>query len=203
MTTTQSTTERAQETASAAADEGRHVAGVAKDEAAAVASEAVDHARNLVGDAVGQLGDQVNEQTRTQRDRLVGSLRTLGDDLERMAGQGGTSGLATDLAREVADRSRALGARLDGREPAELLDDVRRFARNRPGVFLLGALAAGVVAGRVLRGAKDGTSSGPSTTPSTPSFADPAPTTSLHTDAPMGTPAAGYGERGTLGEERP
>jgi len=41
---------------------------------------------------------------------------------------------------------------------------VRGFARRRPGTFLLGALAAGIVAGRLARGAKDGSSS--STSPS-------------------------------------
>ena len=230
MTTSQTTTERAQDAASTAADEGRHVAGVAKDEATTVASEAVDHARNLVGDAVTQISDQVGEQSRTQRDRLTGTLQSLGDDLEKMATNSGASGLATDLAREIADRAHAISSHLDGREPGELLDDVRNFARNRPGTFLLGALAAGVVAGRLARGAKDGAeaASATSTTPAapepqtpsayadpapstpsfadpapaTPSFADPTPTSSIDAEASMGTPAAGYGERGTLGEDR-
>jgi hypothetical protein len=61
----------------------------------------------------------------------------------------------------MSDRARQVGARLDGREPQELLDDVRGFARRRPGTFLLGSLAAGVLVGRLLRGAKDaGGSSG-------------------------------------------
>ena len=64
-------------------------------------------------------------------------------------------GLAADLAQEVADRARSLSRHLDQREPGELLDDVRRFARQRPGTFLLGALAAGVIAGRLLRGTRD------------------------------------------------
>ena len=40
---------------------------------------------------------------------------------------------------------------LENRRPEELLDDVKRFARQRPGVFVLGALGAGFLAGRVLR----------------------------------------------------
>lgn len=221
MTTSQTTTERAQDAASTAADEGRHVAGVAREEAASVASEAVDHARNLVGDAVHQISDQVGEQSRSQRDRLSGTLQSLGDDLEKMATDSGASGLAADLAREVAERAHAISAHLDGREPGELLDDVRSFARNRPGTFLLGALAAGVVAGRLARGVKDGAeaASGASVTPAAPAAdmsgqdftTDPPrpatspgqPTIEPQTVAPMGTPAAGYGERGTLGEDLP
>ena len=155
MTTTSSAQERTQEAASTAASEGKHVGAVAKDEASTIASEAVSQARNVVGDAVRQASDQAGEQTRQQRDRLTGTLRSIGDDLDKMAGQA-DSGIASDLAREAAQRAHAVSQHLDGREPGELLDDVRRFARERPGTFLLGALGAGVVAGRLLRGTKDG-----------------------------------------------
>jgi hypothetical protein len=56
----------------------------------------------------------------------------------------------------VSDRVRALGTYLEGREPGDLLGDARDFARRRPGTFLLGALAAGVVAGRMFRATADG-----------------------------------------------
>jgi uncharacterized protein YjbJ (UPF0337 family) len=151
MTTTPSTKERAQETASTAADQSKHVAGVAKDEARHVADEAKLQARGLMNDAM----TQVNEQSRSQRDRLVGTLQTVSDDLEQMASQGGRSGMATDLARQIAGKTRDLSTHLDGREPSDLLDDVRDFARRRPGMFLAGALAAGVIAGRLARGAKE------------------------------------------------
>ena len=145
--------DRAQQTASTAADEGRHVAGVAAGEAKGVAAEAAQQARSVVGDAVGQAKGQLEGQSRDQKDRLAGTLSTFSDDLDRMSESG--SGLAADLAHEVADRARSLSRHLDMREPNELLDDVRRYARQRPGTFLLGALAAGVVAGRLLRGTKD------------------------------------------------
>jgi hypothetical protein len=150
-----SATERAQHAASTAGEQGQHVAGVAADEARSVAGEAAQQVRGIADQARGQVRDQLDEQSRTQRDRVVGTLGTLGDDLHRMA-DGADSGLATDLAREVADRVQGVARHLDGREPSDLLDDVRRFARQRPGTFLLGALAAGVVVGRVARGARDG-----------------------------------------------
>ena len=147
--------EQTKQAAGTAADEGKHVAGVAQGEAQRVASEAKSQARDLLS----QAGSQVDEQSRTQRDRLVGTLSSFGEDLEKMAA-GSEGGLAADVARQVADRARSLSSHLDGREPRELLDDVRGFARRRPGTFLLGALAAGVVAGRLTRGAKDAQSSG-------------------------------------------
>lgn len=151
------TKDKAQETATTAADQTKHVAGTAKDEAANVAGTAAEQARNVIGDAKQQVTTQVSEQATTQRDKLSETLRTLGDDLQQMAqGQGPAQGLATDLAQEVSDRVRALGGHLENREPNQLLDDARDFARRRPGTFLIGALAAGVVAGRLFRATADG-----------------------------------------------
>jgi hypothetical protein len=137
------------ETSSSTTDEGMKVAGAAAEEARKVAGEAKDQVRRLVDES----RDQVHDQATTQRDRLVDTLRTFGDDLDAMASQGEASGLAAQVARQVADRARSFGSSLDGREPRELLDDLRGVARRRPGLFLLGALTAGVVAGRLARGA--------------------------------------------------
>jgi len=143
--------DQAKEAAGTAAEQGKHVAGTAADEAKNVGQEAKAQASNLLGEAKSQ----VDEQARSQRDRLVSTLRTFGDDIEKMAnGEQTGGGMAQDLARQVADRAREFSSRMDGREPTELLDEVRAFARRRPGAFLFGALAAGVVAGRVTRGAK-------------------------------------------------
>ena len=145
--------EQARQAAGTAADEGRHVAGVAQGEAQRVASEARYQVRGLVGQATSQ----VEDQSRTQLGRLAELLRSFSEDLERMAGQ--AEGPASGLAQEVAERARGLSSQLQGREPRELLEEVRGFARRKPGVFLGSALVAGVVAGRLTRGAKDAQSS--------------------------------------------
>lgn len=142
--------DQAKQAAGTAADQGKHVAGVAQGEAQKVASEAKSQVQNLLSQATSQ----VDEQSRTQKNRLVETLRTLSDDLEKMASQS-EGGMAANLAREAADRTRGLSSTLDNREPQDLLDEVRSYARRKPGTFLLGALLAGVVAGRVTRGAKD------------------------------------------------
>lgn len=163
MTTQQlrETTENAAQTAS---EEGRHLAGVAADEAKSVAADAQAQARHLLDDA----RSTVEEQSRTQLESLVSTLQVFADDLEKMArGEGPGSGLARDVVQEVGDRAKALSDQVRGREPSELLDQARTFARRRPGTFLLGALAAGVVAGRVARGAKDAQGSSSSTTGTT------------------------------------
>jgi hypothetical protein len=156
--------DQAKQAAGTAADQGKHVAGVAQGEAQKVAGEAKSQVQNLLSQATSQ----VDEQSRTQKSKLVETLRTLGDDLEKMASQS-EGGMAANLAREVADRTHSISSTLDNREPTELLDEVRAFARRKPGTFLLGALVAGIVAGRVTRGAKDAKSgsagSGQSTGP--------------------------------------
>ena len=136
-------------TAEQAKDQAKHVAGIATDEAKSVAGDVRAQARGLLDET----RNQVQDQSRVQRDRLVETLRTFGDDLDSMAEQRG--GLASDAARELANRTRSFSQQLDGREPADLLDDLRAFARRRPGMFLAGALVSGVVVGRLLRGARD------------------------------------------------
>lgn len=184
----------AQAAAQTATDEGRHLAGVAADEAKGVAADAQAQARHLLDDA----RSTVEEQSRTQLESLVSTLQGFADDLEKMArGDGPGSGLAHDLVQEVGDRAKSLSDQVRGREPSELLDQARSFARRRPGTFLLGALAAGVVAGRVARGAKDApsTPSGTAATGSTPP--PPVAPTPEATSAPPGTavgdPLAGIG----------
>jgi gas vesicle protein len=140
--------EQAKQAAGTAAEETRHVAGVAQGEAQKVASEATSQVRGLVS----QASSQVQEQSRTQLSRLAETLQSYGEDLEKMAAQ--SDGPASGLAQEAAERTRGLASHLQNREPSDLVDDLRSFARRRPGTFLLGALAAGVVAGRLTRGAK-------------------------------------------------
>lgn len=150
-------TDKAKEAASTAADQGKQVAGTAKEEVQNVAGTAKEQARNVVGDTVKQVQSQVGSQATSQRDKLSETLRTFGDDLEKMVqGEGSGSGIAADIAREVSDRVRSISSQIENREPADLLDDVRSFARRKPGVFLLGALVAGVAAGRVFRATADG-----------------------------------------------
>lgn len=202
------TAERAQAAASTAADESKHVAGVAQGEAAKVASEATAQVKSLAGEATTQVTEQVSDQTKQQRDKLVSTLGTLGDDLDQMA-ERSDGGLASDVAREVAGHTRSFTSYLDGREPGELLDDVRDFARRKPGTFLLGALVAGVVAGRLARGVKDaagGPGSGEPAVPTAPAptfgsqptgDAVPEPytpaTTAQPYAAPTGDPLSGFG----------
>ncbi|WP_370615170.1 hypothetical protein [Mumia sp. Pv 4-285] len=178
--------ENAQAAAATAADESRRVGSVAKDEAANVVGEAKDQAANLIDQARTEL----DEQSHVQRDRLVRTLRSFTDDLDQMTDRA-EPGMAANLARQTSGRVRDLTDVLERREPVELLDDVRDFARRRPGTFLLGALAAGVVAGRLVRGAKaaNGSDDRTSTTDVAPVYED-TDVAPVYEDVAAQTPAA-------------
>jgi hypothetical protein len=53
----------------------------------------------------------------------------------------------------LATKAREVSTFLGDHEAGELIEEVRQFARRRPGTFLLGAAVTGVIAGRLTRGA--------------------------------------------------
>lgn len=132
-----------------AGEAGGQVAQAATQQAREVASETAQQARSVLDNGVGQL----RQQAREGQQKVTSGLRTLADELRGMAKKGGQSGIAGDLVREASDRAHGAAAWLERREPSDLLEEVRDFARQRPGTFLLGAALAGVVAGRLTRGA--------------------------------------------------
>jgi hypothetical protein len=130
---------------------GQRVADTASDQATQVAREARRQARDLFG----QAREQATEQARTTQKHAAEGLRSLAGELHEMAESGGGHGPATGLAEEAADRLGGLAEWLDRRQPGDLVEEVRRLGRRRPGAFLLGAAAAGVLAGRLTRGTVD------------------------------------------------
>jgi hypothetical protein len=169
--------------ASEAAEQGKQAAGqvaqTAAEQAQEVTQVAAQQARDLVGEARGHLIRQAGEQHRN----VVQNLRSLSSELGSMLDGSQQQGTATELVGQARSRVDGVADWLDRREPGQLLDEVRDFARRRPGAFLVGALAAGVVAGRLTRGAvavhtDDGSSgAGGSGTQTVPAAS--APTTTI------------------------
>ena len=124
------------------------VAGTAKEQAGQVAGTAKEQA----GQLVSQTRDQLSEQAMSQRDRAIGGVRSLSEEMRAMA-DSGQSGMGSQLVRQGADITEQIADFLEQREPAELVDELRSLARRRPGAFLLGAAIAGVAVGRLTRGA--------------------------------------------------
>ena len=132
-----------------AADAASEVKEVAKGEVSNVASEAKYQTRNLVDQTRTELrGQAINQQS-----QLAAKLQGWSSELGSMASRSDQSGQMTDLASEAARRGGEIAHWLDTHEPADVLEEVRRFARRRPVAFLALAAAAGLVAGRLTRGA--------------------------------------------------
>ena len=130
-----------------AADSAQTVAETAKTEAAHVAAEVKTNARDLLHQAKSDLTDQAG----AQQQKVAEGLRSVSSELHSMAAASDQPGVATDLVRQAAERSSAVASWLDGRDPGSLLTEVKSFARQRPGTFLLLAAGAGVLAGRLSR----------------------------------------------------
>jgi uncharacterized protein YjbJ (UPF0337 family) len=125
------------------------VADVAKSEVSNVVGEAKYQVRNFVDQTRSQLRGQVTNQ----QSQLASTLNGWASELGSMASKSDDSGPMTDLAQEGSRRVGEISHWLENHEPSDLLDEVKRFARRRPVTFLALAAAAGVVAGRVTRGA--------------------------------------------------
>ncbi len=151
------TTNTMKEHAEEAKDAGLQIAASAKDEGMAVVEESRRQAADLMREATSQL----HEQAGAQKGKAVEGLRALGDQLQSMA-SGTEGGPAADLAHQASGKVSQFADWLDQNDPGTVVEELRNLARRKPGTFLLGALAAGVVAGRITRGVQGATSNGSS-----------------------------------------
>jgi hypothetical protein len=140
--------EEAADVARTAKGSAQNVAQTAKSEAANVASEAKSSAQDLLHQAKSGLTSQAG----TQQQKAAEGIRTISSQLQSMADAPDQQGVASDLIRQAAKRSESVASWLENKQPGDLLGEVQRFARNKPGTFLLLAAGAGVLAGRLTRG---------------------------------------------------
>jgi hypothetical protein len=174
-----------------AADSAQTVAETAKTEASNVAAEVKTNARDLLHQAKSDL----TEQAGTQQQKVADGLRSVSNELHSMAAASDQPGVATDLVRQAAERSSAVASWLDGRDPGSLLTEVKSFARQRPGTFLLLAAGAGVLAGRLSRGLSAGApeTTGTTATPRVPDTGTAVPPPPVQMPAPE-TTTAGFAD---------
>jgi hypothetical protein len=139
--------DQASQVASDAASAGENVLGTAKEQAASVAGEVTTQAKDLFK----QTQSELVEQASSQQKRVASGLQSLSEELRSMADKSENGGVATDLVQQAAGRAGSVASWLDARDPGSLLDEVKNFARTRPGTFIGLAAVAGVVAGRLTR----------------------------------------------------
>lgn len=149
-----STTETAKEQAAAVGQEAKQSAGQ-------VAQTATEEVRNVAGEAksqaqslLSQVRDDVSIQAHDQQQRAAQGLHGLAGEFDQMA-QNSDSSMASGLVSQAAQRLGGVAGWLEDREPSDLLDDVKRYARRNPGTFLAICGLVGLVGGRLTRSLRD------------------------------------------------
>jgi cell division septum initiation protein DivIVA len=130
-----------------AKEKAANVAGTAKEQASNVASEVSDHAKQLFGQASSTLKDQAADQ----QQRAAGGLRTIGEQLGKMAENDDEQGITAKVVRDLSNRAGSVAEYLEGRDPGSLVEEVKSFAARRPGTFIAIAAGAGILAGRLTK----------------------------------------------------
>src|SRR5690242_13023153 len=140
----------ASETASDARQEAGAVAETVKDESKQLAQTAGEQTRTVMH----QVQDDVRERAGQEAGKVAEALHAASRQLSEMASAGQEqAGVLPAVAREGANASDRIASRLDEGGIDAIFADVRAWARRNPGTFIFGAVAAGFVAGRVVRNA--------------------------------------------------
>jgi hypothetical protein len=128
--------------------EAEKVGETAKEQVGQVAGEVGRQARNLLDETRSQLRSQAQEQT----DRISATLSDLANQLRGMADNApDPSSSVANLVGDGARRLEDFATHLQAGGLDSVVDDLKTMARRRPGAFLAGAAAAGVVVGRLFR----------------------------------------------------
>lgn len=134
-----------------AKEAGGRVAGTAKEGASRVGHEAKSQLRSLADTTTSELREQAGQQ----QQRAASGIRSVGDELRGMAANSEQQGVASEVVQQVADRAASVADWLDARDPGSLLNEVKQFARQRPGAFIAIAAGAGLLVGRLTRALVD------------------------------------------------
>lgn len=116
---------------------------------------------NQGGHSTGMV-DRVREtaaaQLTTQKTRATEALGSVAAALRQSSQPLRDNNQATlaDYAGKAADQLEQLSTRFRQRDLTELMDDVNRFARRQPALFVGAAFAAGALAARFLKSSPDG-----------------------------------------------
>lgn len=174
MSTSQgSTTEKAKDAANEAASQAREVGGHATQAGKEVTQTAKEGAQQVMQDVRTQgsqltqeakqqfhgiaqeTSSQLRDHASTQTDKAAQQLRSLSEHARAFAeGRTDEAGSFPQYAEQATQKLETFVQRLEDGGIDGAMDDIRTFARRKPGTFLLAAGAIGFLGGRVLRGAK-------------------------------------------------
>ena len=130
---------------------GQQIVGEAKVQVGRLNDEAQKQIHAVLDQAQAELGGRAAEQT----DKAAANLRGLAEEFHALAeGRTEEASRLIPYVRRAGDSASDYAARLETGGFAGIAEDLGNFARRRPALFLLGALAAGFATARLVRGAQ-------------------------------------------------
>jgi hypothetical protein len=137
----------------------------------------------LAADAKHQLREQANAQAT----KVADSMRRLSAEFRALSeGRVQEAGSVREYAQQATSKLDQFAGQIDERGFEGLVDDLQRFARRRPGAFLLGAMGAGFLAGRLFRSVRDEQQEQSADTTASAGTTASVGTTAAGLSAPMG-----------------
>jgi uncharacterized protein YjbJ (UPF0337 family) len=186
--------------AEVAKDTVKHVAAETEQHVGELAREAWGQAREVMGRATGAARTQADQQTA----RAASGLMSLSDQLRALSdGRSAEAGDLGQYAGKAGEQLARFSRRLEAGGIQGLFDDISRFARRRPGQFVLLAAGAGFIAGRAVR-AGQAAAKNPQDQSDVSSSAVPyEPDPGSRDAVPLGASAGGGGSEGDSGVAAP
>ncbi|MCM3511078.1 hypothetical protein [Rothia sp. P100] len=135
-----------------AVSSGERVLDTAKNKAEDVKEEVAYQAQDLIGQVRADLQKYVGPQ----QQRLAATIRNISDEINALSqGQQPQTSYVTGLLGNASGYVDTVATSIEQKDSQELINDVRRFAARKPGLFLAAALGVGLLAGRATRNVKD------------------------------------------------
>jgi hypothetical protein len=116
-----------------------------------IVDQAKQTAANVASQAKEGVSQQINSQFDTQKEKAIEKIETVSDALRGAGEKLEGTGPLPDLAEKAAEGIDRLARFFENKSAADLVGSVERFARREPALFLGGAVALGVIAGRFLK----------------------------------------------------
>jgi hypothetical protein len=145
-----------------------------------------------------ELGTEVKNQAGTQQQKITEGIRSISDELKSIA-EKSDNHIVSSIVQQASQRTNSAAGWLEGRDATDILEDVKAFARRKPGAFLAIAAGSGLLVGRLTRGFTGNRESG-NTSGSPQGLASTGTSTTgtyteVDTDLYTGAPATtGFGE---------
>ena len=130
----------------------------AKEQSQQLAQQARQQASNLASRGTEQAKSQLANQKHNASQRLTPVQAALRETAQQLRNQG--QGQVGDYAEKAADQVERFSTYLRQTEVDEIMEEVRGFARRRPGLFLGSAAAVGFFATRFMKSSSEEAYSG-------------------------------------------